>query len=157
MIYSKLKNWRQYYGFSDHPVWEEAFCWIEKNASTVEEGIYPLTAPNCFVRVMEYVLNDRDDARYESHKNTIDLQYTIQGGEGIEIISVEELTPDGAYIIEKDCQHYKLPVSGTGMVENLEGYFCVLFPQDGHMPKLRIPGNVRVRKLVVKIPIAALS
>jgi biofilm protein TabA len=155
MIFAKLKDWRTIPGLFNHIVWEEAFKWIEANASGAELGIYSLTTPNSFVRVMEYDLKERGQARYESHLHTIDIQYTIQGGEGIEVLPVDELTPDGDYLKEKDFQHYKLVENSVALIENLKGYFCILFPQDGHMPQLRISGCEKVRKLVVKIPVAA--
>jgi len=157
MIYGKLKDWKFTPGFSGHPVWEEAFHWIEEYANSADEGIYPLTPQNCFVRVMAYDLKERGAARYEGHRNTIDLQFTIQGSEGIEIMPVDELTPEGDYLKEKDCQFYKLAERGAGLVDNLKGYFCVLFPHDGHMPKLKVGSHERVRKLVVKIPVVSVS
>jgi YhcH/YjgK/YiaL family protein len=157
MIFDQLKNWKTIPGFMGHPVWEDAFNWIEEHAASAEDGIHLLRSPGCFVRVMEYDLKERGEARYESHRRTIDLQFTIKGAEGIEVIPVDGLICEGDYLEEKDFQFYKLAERGAGRVDNFEGHFCVLFPQDGHMPQLWVPGHMHVRKLVVKIPLVAVS
>lgn len=36
-------------------------------------------------------------------------------------------------------------------------YFMILFPQDGHMPSVAIAEPQKVRKVVVKIPVATLG
>ncbi len=106
-----------------------------------------------FVRVMSYELRARNDARYEHHKHTVDLQYTIRGAEGIEYTPLDLLAPEGDYLSDKDFQFLKTPASGYGRIDNHEGQFCVLWPNDGHMPQLAVEGFTSVRKLVVKIPV----
>jgi YhcH/YjgK/YiaL family protein len=157
MIADHLKNWRKLPGFSKHPVWTEAFEWIEAYAATAELGFHELNAEGAKVRVMEYDLKERGEARYENHKQTIDLQFTIEGAEGIEIHPTEQLIPSGDYLADKDFQFYEPIGKGTHRVDNLKGSFCVLYPQDGHMPQLFVNGHSNVRKLVVKIPIALLT
>lgn len=152
MIAGKIENWRKHPGFVDSKVWTEAFEWIEKNAAHSQEGIFPLEAEGCFVRVMSYSLKTREEANYESHLETIDLQFTIEGGEGIECHPVNELTPKGKYLEEKDFQFYETPDFGSAFVKNFVGNFCVLFPEDGHQPQREIEGCTEVKKLVVKIP-----
>lgn len=154
MIAGKLENWRKHPGFAESRVWTEAFEWIERNAANSEEGIFPLESPGCFVRVMSYALKTREEANYESHLKTIDLQYTIEGGEGIECHPVDGLKAKGEYLEEKDFQFYETPADSSAFVKNLKGSFCVLFPEDGHQPQ-RIVNDLReVRKLVVKIPVS---
>lgn len=152
MIAGQLKDWRKHPGFAQHNVWTEAFEWIEKHAATSEEGIFPLKSEGCYVRVMSYGLKTREEANFESHLKTIDLQYTIKGGEGIECCPLEQLTPKGDYLEEKDFQFYETPEFGSAFVKNFENHFCVLFPEDGHQPQRFVEGHEEVRKLVVKIP-----
>jgi biofilm protein TabA len=156
MIADKIKNWKSVPGFVSDPVWAEAFAWIEENAATAEDGIYPLSG-EVYVRVMQYDLKERGVARYESHRHTIDLQFTIEGAEGIEVCPVEELNADGEYRTDKDFQYYLCPGKGLHRVENVKGHFCVLFPQDGHMPQLYVNGHTHVKKLVVKIPVNSIK
>lgn len=156
MISDHLTNWRMLPGLASHPVWKAAFEWIESKATTAEEGIFDLGVGEATVRVMEYGTKVREDARYEAHRETIDLQYTIQGAEGIEILPTGQLSSDGEYDAVKDFQFYETPAIGEARVDNVEGRFTILYPQDGHMPQLRVGDIPKVRKLVVKVPLASL-
>lgn len=152
MITGLLKNWRAVPGLEEHPIWREAFEWIENNAADAEEGITELGEDGYLVRVMSYPLKPRDEAKFESHLRTIDLQFTIKGAEAIEWQPVGDLTAKGEYLAEKDFQFYENPAHAAGRVDNLEGNFCILYPSDGHMPQCEVPGYSEVTKLVVKIP-----
>lgn len=155
MITDTIKNWKTLPGVTAHPVWKAAFEWIEANAETADIGKYDLGVGDAFVRVMEYDLKERGEARYESHLATIDLQYTIKGAEGIEVHAVELLEADGDFLEEKDFQFYSPIGKGRHRVDNVTGNFCILYPQDGHMPQLYVNGFTHVRKLVVKIPVSS--
>lgn len=157
MIADKLENWKILPGLQTHAVWRAAFAWIEEHAHTSDLGQFELGVGDAFVRVMEYDLKERGEARYENHLNTIDLQYTIEGAEGIEVHPSEELTPTGEYLAEKDFQFFEPIGKGTHRVDNVKGNFCILYPQDGHMPQLFVNGYTKVKKLVVKIPVSAVS
>jgi biofilm protein TabA len=151
----ELTNWRSTPLFASSPVWVRAFEWIEAHAATAEEGFHhEFPDKAMFVRVMAYELKDRSEARYENHRSTIDLQYTIAGAEGIEYTPSRLLVPDGEYDPEKDFQFFQSPDFSYGRIDNHQGHFCVLWPSDGHMPQLRVEGFSAVRKLVVKIPVA---
>lgn len=157
MITDTLNNWRTFTGLASHLVWKAAFEWIESNAVTAEIGSFDLGVGGAQVRVMEYDLKERGIARYESHLETIDLQYTISGAEGIEVHPVELLEADGDYLSKKDFQFYHPIGKGRHRVDNMTGNFCVLYPQDGHMPQLYVNGFTFVRKLVVKIPLVSVT
>ena len=156
MIAGKLENWKKHPGFVGNKVWTEAFEWIEKNASSSEEGAFPLKAKDCYAIVMSYGLKSREEAVYESHRETIDLQFTFSGGEGLECHPARELIPIGEYSNENDFQLYQTPEFGSAFIKNLEGNFCVLFPEDGHQPQRFVEGSEFVKKLVVKIPLKSL-
>ena len=157
MISDRLDNWSLLPGFNQHPIWVEAFSWISSNADTANTGIYPLSSPDFFVRVMEYELKDHCQAIFESHRHTIDIQYTIEGAEGIEIMPVAKLTSRGEYNAKKDVQLYQSPQRSLGRIDNVSGTFSIFFPPDGHMPQLKIPGYTHVKKLVVKIPVVLVN
>ena len=107
MIADKLNNWKALPGLQTHAVWRAAFEWIEEHAHTSDIGQFDLGVGDAFVRVMEYDLKERGEARYENHQHTIDLQYTIEGAEGIEVHPSEALTPVGEYLAEKDFQFFE--------------------------------------------------
>ena len=152
MIYAKLTDWRSIPGFAQNEFWAKSFTWLETAAAGASEGIHPLGPDDFFARVMGYPLKTREQARYEMHRQTIDIQYTLEGREGIEIAAREALTPMNDYVEAKDAEHLVTPAAGQARVDNLKGFFTVLFPGEPHMPQLTIPGITAVRKVVVKLP-----
>jgi YhcH/YjgK/YiaL family protein len=157
MITAHLKNWRAIPGLSSHPVWTAAFTWIEENAENAEEGWHELKVENVRVRVMAYVTKTRDTGIYEAHRKHIDIQYTIEGVEGVEFTPTETLIPRCEYDAENDAQFCEIPEKSEGWIENVPGRFCILYPEDAHMAQLAVQGHSEVRKLVVKVPLDAVE
>jgi len=142
-------------GLSGHPLWSAAFTWIEENAAIAEEGWYDLGVGGARVRVMSYPTKSREVAKYEAHRDTIDIQYTIEGAEGIEFTPTESLIAKEDYNPEKDAQIFETPVASEGRVDNVPGRFSIFYPEDAHLPQLNVEGYGKVRKLVVKVPVTA--
>lgn len=152
MIHGKVSNWQAVSQLGNHPVFKEAFEWIVENADTAELGFHKLKKCGCSVRIMEYSLKDRAGANFEHHRHTIDLQMVINGNEGIEWAPLDECKLKGDYLEDKDFQFLETPEKTYTFVENREGYFCILFPEDAHQPQRITTDCNFVRKLVVKIP-----
>lgn len=126
--------------------------WLRSLPDAPECGRYELDeSTGLYAMIMRYDTVTAEESRYESHRNVVDLQYTLQGGEGIEWAHTEDLAADGAYDLERDLQFY-LPGNAYGFVKNLPGYFSIYVGTDAHRPKIRIPGHEDVYKAVVKIP-----
>lgn len=154
MIHDSLTRWRNLPGLAGHEIWKTSFLWLETSAATAAEGIHPLGAEGFLARVMGYPLKTRESARYEMHRRTIDIQYTLEGAEGIEMAPVSGLTPLGDYSEAKEVEHFATPGAGQARVDNSAGWFTILFPGEPHMPQLQVPGHSSVRKVVIKIPVA---
>lgn len=152
MIHGKVNDWKTVSGLAHCELLNEAFEWIQKNASSAELGFHTLEDSKCLVRVMEYALKDRVDANFEHHRETIDLQVTIDGNEGIEWAPLDECKLKGDYAEEKDFQFLETPERKYSFLENRAGFFTILFPQDAHQPQRKTSDCDFVRKLVVKIP-----
>jgi YhcH/YjgK/YiaL family protein len=152
MITSKLTHWRSIPGLATHPVWSAAFLWIEQHAASAAEGWHEIGTGHAKVRVMSYPTIKREEGIYEAHREMIDIQYTIEGAEAIEFTAAESLVPQGAYDSEKDVQFFDIPKVSEGRVDNLPGRFCILYPEDAHLPQLNVDGIGHVKKLVVKVP-----
>ena len=157
MITGLLKSWNNHSLLKGNTVFEEAFEWIIEYSATAELGFHELPVSGCIVRIMEYGLKTREEANYEHHKHLIDLQVTLKGNEGIEWTPLEGLINKGEYLEEKDFQFLETPERGAGFIENREGQFCILFPDDAHQPQRLTEQCDYVRKLVVKIPMRALT
>lgn len=157
MITGQFKSWRNQTFIESHSLWRKIFQWLEDNLDDLDIGQYKLSFGDCFVNVMSYGLKNRDDANFESHLHTIDLQMSIENAEGIEWHPVDKLKPKGEYIEKSDFQFYQTPEKVYGLVENRVGVFTILFPDDGHQPQRLVDEYTTVKKLVVKIPTKSLS
>lgn len=154
MIHSKLSDWRRIPGLLSNPLWKSAFEWLELNATHTPEGIFPFGKDGFFARVMKYPLLERHRASYESHRHTVDIQYTLEGAEGIEVSDLDSLQSMEDYSSDQDVEHFKIPVDCRAWIKNSKGCFVILFPDEPHMPKLKVDGIPLVHKVVIKIPMA---
>jgi biofilm protein TabA len=174
MIYGKLNTPSTYTPLVGHPIWEQALGALGELTESSPLGITELRGRNMFINVHTYNTLPLSGCRFEGHRNTIDVQYIISGGELVDWVLKEELQADGPYQIEKDFQYYLAPQSFmTADTENLAeavqkpnpstrvhlkaGYFGVFFPEDGHRPKLNDGIHKQVYKAVVKINRALLD
>ena len=152
MTHHPLSQWRSIPGLVGNDIWTTAFRWLETESAPAPEGDHPLGQDGFFARVMAYEVKSRDQARYEMHRRTIDIQYTISGAEGIEVTPRGDLVPMNNYSEAAEVEHFETPQSGQVRVDNLPGCFTILLAGEPHMPQLRVPGHSAVRKVVVKIP-----
>jgi biofilm protein TabA len=163
MLYAKLNTPSTYTPLIGHPVWEEAFEALRKLTTESTLGIIELRGKDMFINVHTYETLPESECRFEGHRDMIDVQYIIAGGELVDWVLKEELEEDGAYLVEKDFQFYQAAegrsqASGVRSQEFnqtrihlLSGYFGVFFPEDGHRPKLNDGIHKSVYKAVVKI------
>lgn len=152
MITGQFESWKNQVFINSHPIWSKIFKWLENNIETLEIGRYNLPFGECFVNVMSYDLKSREEASFESHKETIDLQMSLENAEGIEYCPISKLIPKGLYKEKSDFQFYETPEKSYGFIENRVGVFTLLFPDDGHQPQRFVDSFTSVKKLVVKIP-----
>ena len=152
MIYAKLDTPSTYTPLIGHPVWEEAFEALRKLTPESPLGITELRSKDMSINVHTYETLPEDECRFEGHRDMIDVQYIIAGGELVDWVLKEELEEDGEYLVEKDFQYYHAPKEEpTTRVHLKAGYFGVFFPEDGHRPKLNDDIHKGVYKAVVKI------
>lgn len=180
MIYAKLNAPSTYTPLLGHPVWDEALAALRQLDANSPLGIIELRGKDMFVNVHSYETLPESECRFEGHRDMIDVQYIIKGGELVDWVLKEELEEDGAYLVEKDFQYYAAPEAlriadskwrmaddrGARMVDGgmpltrlhlKSGYFGVFFPEDGHRPKIQDGIHKGVYKAVVKINRALLE
>jgi len=137
-------------------IWAEALQWIRQHSVSAELGIHKIRGEQMFVNVMTYDTEPRENCRFESHRRYIDLQYTIEGVEGIDYRNRADLEDDGAYDEEKDLLFHKSAEAACTL--SISGdTFCVFFPEDAHRPKVALGEPGPIKKLVVKIDLELLN
>ncbi len=150
MIYDKIDNIDKYVGLSESI--SLGLVWIRDIKQDLENGVYNLSS-NVKVIVSEYTTKDLNENGYEAHHDYIDIQYLLSGNEIIKSLPLEYLYEIKAYNKEYDAAFYV--ETGINPQELLlgNGYFAILFPQDGHMTQLCVNKPETVKKVVVKVRI----
>lgn len=105
-----------------------------------------------FLLVQAYDSKEPDAARFESHKNYVDIQYVVEGKESIEIAPVTVMEVSEAYIPERDVEFYEDKEDAAKFVLTTGGY-AILYPADAHKPGVRVGASVPVKKMVGKVRI----
>jgi YhcH/YjgK/YiaL family protein len=127
-------------------------AWIRNLPIDPKEGRYALEGDGMYALVMRYATGDAAASRFETHRQYVDLQYTLAGAEVIDWAPRGTLTKDGDYDAEKDLLFHH-PGPAFGRVIKAAGCFSIFTPVDAHRPKIRTEGFESVFKLVVKIPV----
>jgi len=90
---------------------------------------------------------------FESHRKYIDIQCLVVGAELMEVADIAKLPVTEAYDAERDVIIYG-DFLDTSVLRISAGEAAVYFPEDGHMPNLRVGADAAfVRKTVVKVPV----
>lgn len=150
MIVGKLKYLYRYKGISKNI--DTAIDYVINNdLLSLPKGKTEIDGKNVFVNRDTYIAKPLKDCFYENHENYLDLQIVLKGKEGfgytdISNPSIKVTTP---YDSEKDVTKYS---AENGVFFTLEEGFALVYPEDVHLAKLDIDGNV-VEKAVIKIKI----
>ena len=150
MIYDKLDNIKTYEGLS--PDILLGLKWLRDVNPDIANGVYEINSRVKAI-VSEYTTKEINGSGYEAHREYIDIQYLISGEEIVGSLPLEYLKEIKPYNKDCDAAFYV----GTG-IKHLElllgnGYFAILFPQDGHMPNLSVNTPILVKKVVIKVEV----
>lgn len=129
--------------------WEEAFKFLaESDLSKLDIGEYELSEDVRAI-VSEYETKDLEEAKFESHKKYIDLQYVISGKELIGHTNKEDLNVIAPYSDVKDIMFYDY--EGDYFLSATPNNYFIFFPEDRHRPCIDDGEKTNVRKVVLKI------
>jgi biofilm protein TabA len=149
MIADTLEQCRRYTSLS--PRFAAAFEFLEKRPANQPTGRYDIDGDNCFAMVQAYTTRPLDQAKFETHRRYIDIQFIQAGRETMLWSPLAALTQvTQPYVAEKDVIFYANPPHVTPI--NLgAGLFVIFFPTDGHAGGLDCDGQSEVRKVVIKV------
>ncbi len=129
--------------------WNEAFRFlIESDLKNLPVGRLDLN-DNVYVTVSEYETKNPEEAKFESHKKYIDMQYLVSGEELIGHTNPRGLEIISPYSEEKDIIFYEY--DGGELLKASPSNYFLFFPDDAHRPCLDPDDKSTVKKIVVKI------
>jgi len=88
---------------------------------------------------------------FEAHRKYIDVHFVLSGEEIVAWAPIERLSVTREYDAAKDVWFGTLCAGAATPVWLVTGYLAVLYPEDGHAPKLAAGEPVAVKKIVVKV------
>jgi len=112
-------------------------------------GKYPIIGEQVFASVTEAPSHNKEDVKWESHKNYVDLQFIIRGKEMIGIADTSKATITKPY--SADAINYT--ADGKYYITEPDKFF-LFFPNDAHRPTIKADGYDVVKRIVIKIQTA---
>jgi biofilm protein TabA len=149
MIYDALSNFGLYTAV--HPLFNEVQAALADGLLALSVGRHDLAA-GIYVSVSEYLTRPAAESFIECHRKYIDIQLLSAGVERIGVAAKALCAEASGYDADRDFQQL------TGRLDFLTlapGHFAVFFPADGHMPGISAEQPERVKKFVVKVPVAS--
>ena len=118
------------------------------------DGRVEIDGDRVFALVQSYqTVAAGDPVLCEAHRKYIDVQYVAAGQEIIGWASAGHLTVAADYDEAKEAWFGTLPAADTTFVRLAAGELAVLYPTDGHAPRLAAGAPAAVKKIVVKVAV----
>jgi len=149
MIIDSLSNAAKYFGL--HKSFEKSFDFIKTiDPATSEAGKFTIDGKDVHASIAIKETGVKpEDAKFEAHKNYMDIQVVLGGSETFGWKPVEKcVSPKDVYNTEKDIIFYNDKPDTYFTL--LPGQFAIFFPEDVHAPVI---GDGPIKKLVVKVKI----
>jgi len=152
MIYGQIDYSSTLATLGQSEPWSEAMAWLRELTESSSLGITERHGGKMSLDVHTYRTKPREECRYENHRHTVDIQYTISGGECIEWALAGELEEDGEYQPRRDKQYFHVPtMTGSALIHMLPRHYSIFMADDAHCPKIHDGRHAEVFKAVVKI------
>jgi YhcH/YjgK/YiaL family protein len=147
MVIDKIENLKLYEKLN--PRFSKAMDYLQNTDFTkLEPGKHIVDGEQIFAIYQEYQTKDVQECMLEGHKKYIDIQYILEGKEAIGITHLIDQPAKVPYDADRDVAFFH----GEGSPFKLEaGNFTIFFPDDLHMPCLKVGESSTVKKIVMKI------
>ena len=107
---------------------------------------------NNFALEQTYFSKDRDKCFFESHRKNIDVQFILEGEEIIEVDNIQNLDIKFQYNENMDLIKYD-DSKFSSSIKIKKGDVAIFFPEDAHMPCIKINDSEKIIKTVVKVAV----
>jgi YhcH/YjgK/YiaL family protein len=136
-----------------HPQFAAARAFLQAHdLDALPSGRYEIDDHDAFALVSEYASRPLGECFIECHRRYIDIQLLVRGREGVGYCR-RNAGRELPYDEEKDFLKLEGPVDRFILEP---GVFAIFFPDDGHMPTIRLGEEASlVKKVVFKIPVPA--
>lgn len=117
------------------------------------DGRVEIDGQKVYAIVQRYETTNADSPKFEYHKKYIDVQFIAAGKEVIGWAPVESMAITEAYDADKDVAFGTAETGKWTPLSLQAGQLAVLYPEDGHAPRLAFGESAAVMKIVVKVAV----
>ncbi|WP_019133401.1 YhcH/YjgK/YiaL family protein [Kallipyga massiliensis] len=104
-----------------------------------------------FLMVIYGETKDYSNIEFESHRDWVDVQYILSGGEKAYYLPINELTSIKSYDKNNDIEFFHTKNNATP-INATPGMVYIAFPEDGHMPARHIVNEATsYSKIIMKL------
>lgn len=122
-------------------------------SSALPDGRVDVDGDFVFALPQRYETALAETPRFEHHRKYIDIQFIVSGEEIIGWAPAERMTVTEAYDPGKDIAFGTAKAGETTPVCLRAGQMAILFPEDGHAPRLAAGEPSAVHKIVMKVAV----
>ena len=149
MILDTIDNTLLYVGL--HARFAKAFeIFTDKMLAKKEDGKYAVDGENIYYTIQRYTTKPLNEGKLEAHRKYIDIQVLLADVEILGYAPLKGLSIAEEYNPQKDIAFFNTP-KDTTKVTLEPGLFCILFPDDAHLPCRQLNGPSEALKVVIKI------
>lgn len=132
--------------------WDEAFNFLKTHdLANLDTGKYIIDSGNVFATVSELAPKNKEEVKWEAHRNFNDLQYVIKGKAEMGIAS--PASPNAIVTIPYDTatDNENFTVTGEKYYVAVPGSFFIFSPKEMHQPAFKVEGYDTIKKIVIKV------
>lgn len=132
--------------------WDEAFQFIKNtDLENIKPGVYIVDTGNVTAIISELSPKNKEEVKWEAHRNFNDLQYIIKGKAqmGVAPLSSPNSVSSVAYDSKTDNENFN--VSGENYYDAEPGTFFIFSPNEIHRPAFKVDGSDQIKKIVIKV------
>jgi len=134
------------------PAFKKAIDFLRSpDIQMLPDGRVEIDGDRVFAMVQRFATKWTATPKFECHRKYIDIQFIVSGDEIIGWAPTEQMEITAAYDPDKDISFGTVAKGQWTPVHLHAGQLAVLYPEDGHAPKLALRNPSTVMKIVVKV------
>ncbi len=132
MVQDKIENLEKYIPLSKVELINN---FLKKVSSDMAEGKYEIDGDDIYARIMSYPTKLPENCEIEAHNVYCDIQFSLIGSEGISIYQRDKLNQKSVDDANDFMTFQTEAATEYIKVQNLPGYFTMIFPCEAHRPQ----------------------
>jgi YhcH/YjgK/YiaL family protein len=132
--------------------WDEAFNFLKTHElDNMKPGKYVIDSNNVTATITELNPNEKEQVKWEAHRNFNDLQYIIKGKARMGVASVSSSAAVVTNSYDPSTDNENFTITGEKYYDAIPGTFFIFSPKEMHRPAFKVAGFDDIKKIVIKV------